>query len=443
MARRGSLPPDEEEDDDLEDEEEPPRRRPSSRSTHARSRSKGGRPTPVRRWRSSTDEEDEDDAASNDDLPSAAAPTKPRRSVYWRARDSLFFEPLVALAIIVLLFVALFAYTQNWPPVYVVESGSMQHGSNDIVGLINAGDLVLAQRIPTDQITTYMIGTQTGFSTYGEYGDVLLYHPNGQGATPIIHRALIELFYDNSTRVYSAPSLLPFQNKCGTNPQMDVYYSPGCNPLALGSTLSIYGIGWRAATLSISVNSTVLGPWSGFLTAGDGNFVPGSCSTTCQVYPDQPIFSYLVQPSWVIGVARGMIPWFGAFKLVFTSDGPNVPTQSWEYMGVTISAVILAALGLHFLFRAEGIESDLRRQEEDEESEAEEEEDEGSGRRHRWLPSLRSWRREDDEEPEPDEPPRHRPRKNPESTNGGRRGRPRPRVRREKKSRSRKDDEEL
>src|SRR5580700_5156813 len=159
------------EDEAPEDDAEPTVRRRGS------SRAKEGA-EPVRRWSSRTGGGEPD--ADDDEPP-------PKKSVYFRARDSLWFEPVVALCIIVLLLAGLFAYTQNWPPIYVVESDSMQHGPDDHVGLINTGDLVLAQSIPFNNIVPYVEGEQTGYTTYGEYGDVLLYHPYGvTTTTPII-----------------------------------------------------------------------------------------------------------------------------------------------------------------------------------------------------------------------------------------------------------------
>ena len=445
MVRRGDRSPDDDEDDDLDEEEDdsPPARRSATTRGSSKTRRRRGRPKPVREWKAS----DDDLEPSADELPDEpAAADRPRKTVYWRARDSLFFEPLVALAVIVVLLVALFAYTQNWPPVYVIESDSMQHGANDVVGLVNTGDLVLAQKISADDITPYLLGMQTGYSTYGEYGDVLLYHPNGGGTTPIIHRAILELFYNSTTATYSAPVLDGL--KCGSWVSGANYLTPGCATTGLVDvTLNLFHIGWRSANLSIDLTTANLGTHSGFLTAGDNNFLSTPCSGTCQIFPDEPAFTSLVEPSWVIGAARGMLPWFGAFKLLITNS-PNlskVPSQSWQYMGITLAAVILGALGLHYLFRAEGIETDLRRREEEETAELEgDDEVEEEGRRRRWLRSLRPWKRSDDDEPEPDDPPKAR-RKPPAPPDSGlRRGRPRPRVRRDpKKKKGGSDDDGL
>ena len=372
------------------------------------------------------------------------------RPVYWRARDSLYFEPLVAVAIIVVMLVGLYAYTQNWPPVYVVESQSMQHGTDDVLGVINTGDLVLAQRISTDQITPYVVGLTTGYSTYGEYGDVLLYSANGQGSVPIIHRAILFLQWDPLTSSYNATDLGGLQ--CGTAPGA-VYATPGttnsCGVTDLTGTLDLYHIGWNSVNVSIDLSSSALGRHSGFLTMGDFNYLPKGCTTDCVGQPDQQSsLSELVEPGWIVGVARGMLPWFGAIKLVLEGNAADVPPQSWQFLGLTVAGLILLAFGIHYALRAEGIEDERRKEEEAEEAEATASDDssEGSGRGRHFLRSLRPWGRSDDAEE--DEEDQLRPRRRAVTKSlprtAGRRGRPAPKVRRAEKSkrkgRSEKDD---
>jgi signal peptidase I len=437
--------PDEDEGDEEEEEdEEAPSRAPRRRRPR---RDRRSHLAPLRRWRPSDEEEEEAEEAR-------PPPTLTgRKRVYWRARDSLYFEPLVALAIIVLLLVGLYAYTQNWPPVYVVESDSMQHGSSDIVGLINTGDLVLAQKASVSSIVPYVVGLTTGYSTYGEYGDVLLYHPDGAGDTPVIHRAILFLDWNSTTGTYSAPELsgLP----CG-GPNA-VYATPGkgtgCDTSGLSGTLDLYRIGWMSVNVSLSLSASALGRHSGFLTMGDNNYIcsgPGDCTG----FPDQgggsaPEISSLVEPDWIVGVARGMIPWFGAVKLLLGGQASMVPSQSWEFLALTVVGVILLAFGIHYALRIEGIETPIRKEEEEEEREAAEEAEEEAreGRARRWLSALRPWHRTDEEEEEEEEKVTAPRRKRPPSKSTsapGHRGRPRPEVKRPKDSkRSRRDDEEL
>jgi signal peptidase len=315
-------------------EEAPPARRSRRRSPREPA------VPPMRNWSSS--EEDEE--------PATDWRGRPKKPVYWRARDSLWFEPLIAVAIVVLLIVGLWAYTQNWPPIYVVESMSMQHGDTDQLGLINTGDLVLAQKIDPNRIQPYVAGMQSGYTTYGEYGDVVLYYPLGDTSqTPIIHRAIIYLQY-NGNHSWSAPSLSALP--CSTSTQLDYTVDYGgvahCGSgfMPDSATVTLYGIGWQAVDVVIPLGPLVHA--SGFLTMGDNN-INGNEGEPDQFFVlSEP---ELVQPSWVVGVARGMIPWVGAIKLLLEGQASMVPPQSWDGLGLTLAGLVLAGLGLHLFFR--------------------------------------------------------------------------------------------
>ncbi|MGA8663454.1 MAG: S26 family signal peptidase [Thermoplasmata archaeon] len=422
------------EDEDLVDENDPDEDEapgPSRRRPTSRRRGPHGRPAPVRRWSIHPGRAEEDADEEGEERRSRWH--RDRTPVFWRARDSLYFGPLVALAIVVILISSLYAFTQNWPPVYVVESGSMQHGTNDVVGLINAGDLVLAQKIPTSSIQTYYDGYRSGYSTYGEYGDVLLYWPNGGSSTPIIHRAILFLQYDPLTNGYNLSSLTGLP--CGNTPG-SVYSVAGlnpCNTVSVTGTLDLYHVGWMNGNVTIQLTPSVIGAHSGYLTMGDNNTVCGAPS--CPLLPDQgnnAWLSQLVEPAWIIGAARGMLPWFGAFKLALEGRGSAVPAQSWEFLGLTIAGLILLALGIHFALRAEGIEDPrrLEQEEEDEEDEATEAPPIGMSRGRRILRSLRPWRSVDEEEDGEPEPAFRHARTPSKHTTSSRRGRPPPHVRR-------------
>jgi signal peptidase len=391
MARLSSKRHD---DDEEEPSDEDDSR--SSRASHSTRPSgrRGAHSRGVRPW--SPGEAGDDD--EEDDDPEDGSPGKrkgffhrEREPVYFRARDSLFFEPLVALAIIVVLLVGLFAYTQNWPPMYVVESESMQHGTVDQLGLINTGDLVLAQKVTPGQIVPYMVGLQTGYQTYGEFGDVVLYHPNGLSGTPIIHRALLYIFANPDGR-YSVPGLngLP----CGSAPNADFRSgsSNGCATNDIAGTLTLLHIGWRSVTVSVSLDS--LGSASGFLTMGDNNFDPSDPSFGT---PDEPGLTSLVENSWVVGVARGMLPWFGSLKLLLEGNANEVPPQSWQFLGITIVSILLLAFGLHYVARLAGRRGEVVDDDTDDDEESDDAEDHPSRFR-----GFRLWRTRSDEGDEDD-----------------------------------------
>ena len=80
---------------------------------------------------------------------------------------------------------ALYLFAGTWPAVVTIESESM-------VPHMNVGDLVLV--VDEDRfggLTTWVEGQQTGHSSFGDYGDVIVNRPNGADSVhPIIHRAM-------------------------------------------------------------------------------------------------------------------------------------------------------------------------------------------------------------------------------------------------------------
>ncbi len=394
---------DEEGDDGEEDIPSPARR--------SRGRGRSG----VREWSpEASDEEDEDEGSGLRRLVH-----RRKEPVYFRARDSVYFEPLVALAVIVVLLVSLFAFTGNWPPMYVVESDSMQHGYVDRVGLINTGDLVLAQKTASTNIQPYVVGMQTGYTTYGEYGDVILYLPNGLAdGTPIIHRALLYL-EANPNGSFNAPELSGLACGYGASADFTTSNPGGCGTQDLSGILTLHHLGWRS--VNVQIDLAVVGDASGYVTMGDNNF---NSTNSSWGLPDEPSLTNLVQPSWIVGVARGMIPWFGSLKLLLEGNAQMVPPQSWELMGVTVVGLVLAAMLFHFLLRAEGVEDERRKRAEAEEPDDEEDEERPDGS---WFRSFghRGSGNDEDEEDAEEAPRRSRPSR---ASPGSGRGRPRPIV---------------
>ncbi len=91
--------------------------------------------------------------------------------------------------IFVISVVAIFASISHtalglWTPMVAVESGSM-------LPHIQIGDIIFVESIDRTEIITYEAGKQSGYTSFGYNGDVILYKPYGKdGATPIIHRAM-------------------------------------------------------------------------------------------------------------------------------------------------------------------------------------------------------------------------------------------------------------
>ena len=69
-------------------------------------------------------------------------------------------------------------------PMVAVESESMYPH-------IHIGDMIVIESIDRTLITTWETGKDTGYTSYDEYGDVILFKRLGQeSSTPIIHRAM-------------------------------------------------------------------------------------------------------------------------------------------------------------------------------------------------------------------------------------------------------------
>ena len=262
-------------------------------------------------------------------------------------------ELLSAVAVVLVVFLLAWGYTGNWPPMVVIESGSMEHDSNQLypepgfthIGPIDTGDLVLVKSAERDDIVTYLEGKQTGYKRYGDYGDVIIYYKNGvlggcdmnmtsrfdfdisitteaecnqQGgewivATPVIHRAMawVEVRDDGSYYL----------------PEIDMEFSNGKLVLA---------------EIGLPPGAPLTGlEHSGYITKGD---------STSNRHPDQLTHRDLygqdvqpVQPEDIIGMARGELPWFGLIKLRLTQPASyaSAPEECRQMLWLSLATIII------------------------------------------------------------------------------------------------------
>jgi signal peptidase len=200
-------------------------------------------------------------------------------------------------------------------PVVVVESGSMMHCANGVgpegsaceterygrIGTIDPGDLIFVKDIDgKGDIKTCAADDCQGNKNgpYGKGGDVIIYQPDGKSSrTPIIHRAMfwLEIHDDNGSLTFTIPELVKVrgpQFARMTNLDHPEIQSLG---LKVGYANDLRGLG--------------AGPKdSGFITRGDNN-------RDADQDPHQTIASLPVKPSWILGKARGEVPWLGLVKL--------------------------------------------------------------------------------------------------------------------------------
>ncbi|MCL7413101.1 MAG: signal peptidase I [ANME-2 cluster archaeon] len=159
------------------------------------------------------------------------------------ARDLIFIAGMILLIMLVS------QITLGTPrPAVAVESGSMLPN-------IGIGDVVLIQSIDRTEIISYTQGSASGYKSFDNYGDVILYHKFGNTTyTPIIHRAM--------------------------------YWVDEGEPMWIGGPPA---------------------PHAGYITKGDNNRDIDQVASTSRLQP--------VKKEWIIGVARWHIPWVGYLSL--------------------------------------------------------------------------------------------------------------------------------
>ena len=276
---------------------------------------------------------------------------------------TLVRELVLAVGMITLLVLAMWAHTGSMPPLVVVESNSMQHDSNGEVGTIDAGDLILVHSPEDNRVITFAEATDPksdyyGYESLGMEGDVIIYERNGESdSTPIIHRALFEISIGES---------VPAENQDGCEgsvfwnglcvlswsvPGSDQVNVKEINLVFDGVSTGKYSCGGVAAQhgsewFSVE-NYSPMNP--GYITLGDNN----DCND------DQGVFEFAqglssihsgmirpVQEDWVIGISGAEIPWLGTVKLMVSGgDSPGVsqvPGLSVVFLIAFVGAVLAA-----------------------------------------------------------------------------------------------------
>jgi signal peptidase len=249
-----------------------------------------------------------------------------------------------AMLVVVIILGTLYLYTSNWPPMVVVESGSMQHSSDfAYLGDLNIGDMVLVKKVTSvSQITTYVQGEQNGFSSYGEFGNVIIYRPYGNSSILIIHRAIVYLQYNSTGGGFNIPSLarLNYSDWFVITPTGDKNYVSN-----VIYNVEIKNVGYPHTPVIIPVKGIlrINARFSGFITMGDYNHAHWGENATDQslgIFPDP------VKLQWVVGVATGLLPYFGLIKLFFDGGIPaGTPQNSIYALVLIIAGVVFLGIG--------------------------------------------------------------------------------------------------
>lgn len=256
-------------------------------------------------------------------------------------------ESMAIMLVAILIVGGLYGYIQyesDVNPTFTnVESQSMQHSDTSQLGIIDTGDMVILRSVNNTEkdsyghLITYVEGSITGETSFGEYGTVVVYErDNSTTANPIIHRLILWLDYDEDTGHWSAYSLADYSDWSCTE-------SDDWNDLS--GTLTLYNIGFSSKTVSINLDTLAQkAPHSGYLTMGD--------NTTNNYFDQLTIVIGAVTEEQINSVAWIEIPWGGIIKLLM--NGYSEVISEWvpnsvPCMIITVAAFIFAIIGMNSL----------------------------------------------------------------------------------------------
>jgi len=246
---------------------------------------------------------------------------------FWHTENgklSMVRDIVIALALVLILLSALWAYTGQWwgTPMVAIESGSMVHPDEPFgrFGTIDAGDMVLLVKVEKRSDIITRGSSKHGALErqnpdeyfYGDYGDVIVYHPYGQeGGEQIIHRAMCWVDYNegkNGKVTYTVLDYGIFDDEFITIKELGLEdYKPS---------------------------------HSGFITKGDNNNIADQLSNKLC---DEPI-----KVEWISGKARQELPWIGTINLFFndlTSGGNTVSNVQTDCI-ICLCALIIILISI-------------------------------------------------------------------------------------------------
>jgi signal peptidase len=267
-------------------------------------------------------------------------------------------EAFLAIGLVFLILSSLWIATGQFPPMVVVESGSMMHNQEDgSLGAIDPGDLVLVMNPNRVKIITYVEATQVGndnfgYMSHGMEGDVIIYSKNGGNDTPVIHRALLKAIENNTLdgeKTWDVPGTTLVNvrtiNWTLNYPCEDIEYHDGI----YSSNLSIED--WKPSH-------------TGYLTTGD-NLNSNGCKIDQSSATGNDWRSGLkdeqgnpvtaVKDNWIMGIASSEIPWIGAIKLLTSSTHNFVTEATWMNLFMSILVILCLPAIFEYIFKKTNI----------------------------------------------------------------------------------------
>lgn len=258
---------------------------------------------------------------------------------YGMVRDWLR-EACLAVGLVILILGGLWVATGQFPPMVVVESGSMMHNTEDgSLGAIDPGDLVIVMNPTRKNIITYVEATHKenqnfGYKSHGMYGDVIIYNKNGGADTPVIHRAILKVVLNHTIEDQKT---------------WDVPGTSLVNVSSINWELN-YPCNYHGGTYNLEIKDWTPNH-SGYITTGDNPNTNG-CKIDQIVATGQdgrnglkdefgnPVTA--VKDDWIMGIASSEIPWIGSIKLLTSGTHSFVTGETWFNLSLTIFVVLLS-----------------------------------------------------------------------------------------------------
>jgi len=263
--------------------------------------------------------------------------TQFRTSDHWAV--SLARDLLWVVAVVGTIAILLYLICGTWPAVVTIESESM-------VPNMNVGDLVVVvQKDRFGDLQTWDEGKISGYQKFGDYGDAIIYRPNGitdmwasvgllpfSKQHPIIHRAMtwipagdpvptyINIYRGSVTPTGYLPLTVDGTTADGYkilltgNATSDGNYTPGSRDLVMRN-VSGENYVLPADTLvqhsGYVMNTSTITSHGGYITKGDNNYASDQGSLTLAgTGTIEP-----VEKEWVVGKALFTIPYVGLLPL--------------------------------------------------------------------------------------------------------------------------------
>lgn len=248
----------------------------------------------------------------------------------------------VIIAIIIGGYASLVSYTGLNAPFSVIMSESMQHDNQrSEIGIIDTGDVVIVENKDRSDIQSYIESTVSGYSTFGDFGSVIIYNRDSP-SNPVIHRAILWLDYDPSTDTWNAPSLNDYRGSWYWE-YMGVKHT---ETTGIRGILHFDDITQSHKCPSIDLDRlNIEDKKSGYLTMGDN---------TRNVTFDQgtSIVSHMIGIEDIRSVPIMEIPWIGTIKLLFKNESKlecvtnSIPSLAMLFLIVIAFFSVLDIFGI-------------------------------------------------------------------------------------------------